>query len=91
MSTRPISARPWARLRRQVLALSDICWLCGHPGAGAVDHVIPRDEAPHLELDITNLRPVHGAGSRCPTCRRHCNEEKGAKTEWAVPTRSRAW
>jgi 5-methylcytosine-specific restriction endonuclease McrA len=91
LSTRRISARPWNRVKAQVLAASRTCWLCGHEGATYVDHVIPRDIAPDLEFDITNLRPAHGAFGRCPTCNRACNEEKGAKLTWATPTRSRAW
>jgi 5-methylcytosine-specific restriction endonuclease McrA len=69
-----ISARPWKRVKTQVLATSDICYLCGHPGAGAVDHVISRKLRPDLALEPTNLRPVHGALSRCPVCGLACNE-----------------
>lgn len=95
MSTRRISARPWQRLREQVLdparGGSRVCWLCGHDGANDVDHVIPRTVAPELELDITNLRPAHGANSPCPTCGKRCNREKSDKLVWSVPQHSRAW
>jgi hypothetical protein len=68
------SGRPWRRARARVLAASDVCYLCAHPGAGAVDYVISRKLRPDLALDPANLRPVHGSLSRCPVCRRACNE-----------------
>jgi 5-methylcytosine-specific restriction endonuclease McrA len=77
-----------------VLATSDVCYLCGHPGSGAVDHVISRKVAPELALDPGNLRPVHGSLSRCPGCRRACNEEKGDRATLAErrpPRQSRRW
>jgi 5-methylcytosine-specific restriction endonuclease McrA len=77
-----------------VLAASDVCYLCGHPGSGAVDHVISRKLAPWLALDLANLRPVHGSLSRCPWCRRACNEEKGDRAQDASsvrPRQSRRW
>ena len=88
------SGRPWRRARARVLAASDICYLCGHPGSGAVDHVISRKLRPDLALDPANLRPVHGSLSRCPWCKRACNEVKGDRP--GLPTRqqprqSRRW
>lgn len=58
----------WRRLRAQVLAASNVCHLCGRPGADTVDHVIPRSRRPDLAHDLTNLRPAH----------RSCNSRKGA-------------
>jgi hypothetical protein len=66
--------------------------LCGHPGAGAVDHVISRKLAPWLALDPANLRPVHGSLSPCPVCGRRCNEEKGDRAGLPErPRQSRRW
>jgi 5-methylcytosine-specific restriction endonuclease McrA len=89
-----LSARPWRRVRAQVLADSDVCYLCGHPGSGAVDHVISRKLRPDLALDPANLRPVHGSLSRCPWCKRACNEAKGDRPgmpERRPPRQSRPW
>jgi 5-methylcytosine-specific restriction endonuclease McrA len=90
-----LSARPWRRVRAQVLAASDVCYLCGHPGSGAVDHVISRKLRPDLALDPANLRAVHGSLSRCPYCGgRACNEAKGDRPglpDRAQPRRSRPW
>jgi 5-methylcytosine-specific restriction endonuclease McrA len=88
------TGRPWRRVRVRVLAASDVCHLCGHPGAGAVDHVISRKLRPDLALDPTNLRPVHGSLSRCPWCRRACNEAKGDRSGLPPsqqPRQSRPW
>jgi 5-methylcytosine-specific restriction endonuclease McrA len=88
------TGRPWRRVRAAVLAASDVCYLCGHPGSGAVDHVISRKERPDLALDPANLRPVHGSLSRCPWCKRACNEVKGDRAglpERQQPRQSRRW
>ena len=64
------AGRPWRRVRARVLRASDICWLCGLPGADTVDHVIPIAHlAPNDPLlrDIANLRPAH----------RGCNSRRG--------------
>lgn len=47
----------WDRTRRRVLRKSDVCYLCGLPGAEEVDHRVPR----HLGggEDDGNLFPVH--------------------------------
>jgi 5-methylcytosine-specific restriction endonuclease McrA len=79
-------------VRAAVLAASDVCYLCGHLGAGAVDHVISRKQRPDLALDPANLRPVHGSLSRCPWCHRACNEQKGDRAGLGEPSpRSRRW
>jgi 5-methylcytosine-specific restriction endonuclease McrA len=88
------SGRPWRRARARVLATSDVCYLCAHPQAGAVDHVISRKLRPDLAPDPANLRPVHGSLSRCPVCRRACNESKGDRATLAErqpPRQSRPW
>ena len=89
-----LSARPWRRVRAQVLAASTVCHRCGHPGSGAVDHVISRKLRPDLALEPTNLRPVHGSLSRCPWCKRACNEAKGDRLGLPLnqqPRQSRQW
>ena len=59
-----------------MLAASDVCYLCGHPGSGAVDHVISRKQRPDLALDPANLRPVHGSLSRCRIEHRQAGRQK---------------
>lgn len=67
MSTQPGDPRKtsrWQRIRKQLLAENDICWLCGHPGADSIDHVVPirRGGEP---FELSNLRPAHfGCNSR---------------------------
>lgn len=91
------TGRPWRRVREQVLATSDICHLCGHGGAGDVDHhpfplavllamgIDPRDPA--------YLRPAHGSRSRCPVCLSCCNQAKGDRLDYQAPnvSPSRVW
>jgi hypothetical protein len=86
--------RPWRRTRASVLATSTVCWLCGHEGAGDVDHDPPRDELLAHGLDPEDprfLRPAHGASSRCRTCGRCCNQVKGNRDHLPKRTNSRAW
>ena len=79
-------AKRQARNRR-ILAASDVCHICGHPGSDAVDHVkalsraADADEARLLDTDPSNLRPAHH-DVECPTCGERCNRTKGAK-DWA--------
>lgn len=87
--------RPWARIRKQVLTeAGGICYLCGHPGAGDVDHRISlaqwRAMGGHPE-DPANLGAAHGALSRCSTCGRCCNQAKGNREHTVRPVASRAW
>lgn len=75
--------RTFKRLRQRVLESSDICWLCGLPGADTVDHIVPLSVAPHLGEVAENLRAAH----------RTCNSSRGARfvdAVRAVPT-SRRW
>jgi hypothetical protein len=86
--------RPWRRIRAQVLATSTVCWLCGHEGAGDIDHDPPRSELLARGLnpeDPQYLRPAHGAYSRCPTCGRCCNQVRGNRDHIPPRTTSRAW
>jgi 5-methylcytosine-specific restriction endonuclease McrA len=61
-------------MRAQILAESDVCILCGHHGADAIDHIIPVAKGGTEERD--NKAPIHGV-TGCPTCGRKCNSEKG--------------
>jgi hypothetical protein len=74
-----------------VLAASDTCVLCGHPGSGDVHHLISPLLRPDLALDPANLRAAHGARSPCPWCGRRCNQVAGQAGELREPPRSRAW
>ena len=78
------SSSQWKRLRRQILASSDVCWLCGKPGADTVDHLLPLSQFPELAHDIGNLRPAH----------KTCNSKKGAglpDDKTSEMPRSRRW
>lgn len=63
------SSRPWQRVRKQILADSDICWICGHPGADTIDHIVPVSQG-GAYFDRANLRPA------CSSC----NKRKGNGT-----------
>lgn len=79
-----------ARYRRNrliVLSASDICGICGHPGAATIDHIISAKRWIGSKFDfddIPNLQPAHGSlgrtgmTNRCTTCGRLCNQSKGA-------------
>lgn len=54
------------------------CWICGHEGAGESDHVVPLSNQPGQALTVSGRRPSHGSNSRCATCGRACNQERGA-------------
>jgi len=87
--------RPYLRGRAFVLAASEVCWICGHPGARTIDHVITVKECRergllHLLNDPANMRPAHGAGNRCPECKRHCNQDRGTGED-KTARRSRDW
>lgn len=90
--------------RAILLALDDLCWLCGHPGARTADHITPPCDwpvgsdgqlLPGLD-DLDNLRPAHGtmgatgALNRCPTCGLLCNQSRGNRALAPSP-RSEAW
>lgn len=77
------SGHKWRKLRAQILESSDVCWLCGRPGATEVDHILPLSKFPELAHDIGNLRPAH----------KTCNSSKGAGTggHTTQMPRSRRW
>lgn len=66
--------------------MSDLCWLCGLPGADSVDHVIPLRvlrETGRMDLaeDPANLRPAHLS----------CNSRRQDKPPTPPVSRSRRW
>lgn len=71
-----MSGRKRQERNRRILAASDVCHICGHQGADAVDHVIPL--ARGGSEDPSNLRPAHH-DVYCPTCQRRCNRDKADK------------
>jgi 5-methylcytosine-specific restriction endonuclease McrA len=80
------TGRPWRRARAAVLAASNICHLCGRPGADSVDHIIPRSLGGHL-TDPANLRPAHFS---CNSSRGNGTRARRSGTPGANPT-SRSW
>ena len=67
--------RPWERLRAQVRARREPCWICGqpidydlpagHPKSFEADHILPRSMHPESAMDPKNLRAAHkGCNSR---------------------------
>ena len=92
----------YRKSRALVLAASDRCWLCHHPGAKTADHVTtekkwPRDrfgrKLPGFD-DPANLRPAHGtmgnkAINPCPAGCGLCNQRRGTKP--VQSPRSRNW
>ena len=75
------AGRPWRRIRAEILAASDTCWLCGLPGADTVDHRLPLSIYPELAHDRSNLAPAH----------KQCNSRKGNKLDVLPIRKSRAW
>ena len=82
-----MSGRKRQERNRRILAASDVCHICGHPGSDAVDHVkalaraVDEAEARRLDTDPANLRPAHHDVA-CETCGHKCNREKSDKA-WA--------
>lgn len=81
--------RPYRRARVQMFALyGHTCHLCGHAGARTADHLVPVALDADQPIDPRRMRPAHGSGNPCPTCGRHCNQERGTKplTSMFTPT-----
>jgi 5-methylcytosine-specific restriction endonuclease McrA len=86
-----LTSYDFRKTRARILAESDVCIVCGHSAADAVDHVIPVSKG-GAPKDPDNLAPIHGVDG-CPTCGRKCNNEKGDKPLSAVTrlVTSRDW
>lgn len=90
------SGRPWRRTRKQILAASDICHICGHDGATEVDHLLARSMGGDSR-GKHNLAPAHGSSRPCPTCGKCCNqvrywaEYRAAKEAPTSTNTSRTW
>lgn len=78
---------------RRILAASDICHICGEPGADAVDHVIPLHPAdPHAMPGADepwNLRPAHHNTPNSQGVK--CNRAKYNRAPDLHLTTSRNW
>lgn len=77
--------------RRMFHLYGRTCHLCGHGGAGEADLIIPRAKAPYQIISPHIYRPAHGSNSRCPTCDRCCNQERGTKPVGEVWRPKLAW
>lgn len=53
----PYRDRSYRNKRERILRASNICWICGKPGADSVDHVIPLNKGGTNA--ISNLKPAH--------------------------------
>lgn len=83
-----------------MLANSDLCWLCNHPGARTADHVITVKDwlvmfgSYEGVNSPANMRPAHGAKgpirNPCPVCGKLCNQARGAGPPPQQP-HSRDW
>src|SRR4051794_28480274 len=84
---------PWPKVRLEVLERDRyICQIVGPKCAGKaveVDHIIPPSEAPHLRIDLSNLR------SACRPCNRARGQQRLAAmahlNRQRVPEPSRDW
>ncbi|MCH5677842.1 HNH endonuclease [Streptomyces gilvus] len=70
------------KIRARVLTESDVCIVCGHGHADAVDHIQPVARG-GARRSPDNLAPIHGVKG-CPVCLRKCNNEKGDRPLAAV-------
>ena len=72
-----------------------ICWLCQHPGATSLDHLMPASTHPHLEWEPTNWRAAHltkaGTDQGCPVPGCSCIGNKGRKAQLITTPPSRNW
>ncbi len=76
------STRHGRAQNQRILRDSDVCHLCGQPGADGVDHVVPiaRGGADH----VSNKKPAH---HDVPP---YCNRRKGARLNAPIVKRSGA-
>lgn len=95
MGTRKPTGEAYRKARAAVLELSDVCHLCGHPGARQVDHLIPLSLGGDMS-DPHNLAPAHGGGrpdvdNPCPICGKRCNQKRGNTISQRERIRSCDW
>lgn len=69
--------KDWHRIRTKALFAAHFkCAFCEKnvrgKGKSRVDHIIPRKEAPELELELSNLRVL------CPSCDNRRHADKGS-------------
>jgi 5-methylcytosine-specific restriction endonuclease McrA len=77
----------YRQARKQMFAIyGDLCHLCHHHGASQADHLVPITVWADQPIDPHLMRPAHGntAGTRCATCGRACNQERGNRTSLDV-------
>jgi 5-methylcytosine-specific restriction endonuclease McrA len=74
----PRTGRPYRRVREQVLAEDDTCWICGKEGADTIDHLLPISKGGSL-LDKNNLKPAHFS---CNSARGNGNRRMPQSREW---------
>jgi hypothetical protein len=90
----PTRATPpgWRRTRAQVLkAHANVCWLCQHPDATELDHIV--NVAAGGTHEVSNLAPIHGTAygaDPCPHCGRACHAEKTQRERAEGTARARA-
>jgi len=51
-------SKAWQALRNQVIGEQPVCNICNDNYAYEVDHIIPRKDAPHLELERSNCQAL---------------------------------
>ena len=82
-----VNTRRIRERNKRILTASDLCHICGEPGADAVDHVVPLTRGGADEA--WNLRPAH---HNRPNSRGiKCNRAKGHKLPALGMTTSRTW
>ena len=84
---RRVNTRAIRERNRRILAASDLCHVCGEPGADAVDHVTPIAQGgPDADW---NLRPIHHRTPNSQGIR--CNLAKADRLPDVRLTTSRTW
>ena len=82
-----VNSRAIQQRNKRMLAASDVCHICGHPGSDAIDHVVAL--ARGGTDDPSNLKPAHHT-EPCPTCGIKCNRVKSDRVFAPVVRRSGA-